>query len=74
MLESILVTRRHNIADGEIIKEQFRYLVSPTEGHYILKNLRKAMGGANVYPAIEAFVEDLEKESSALPQGKRKIA
>ncbi len=73
-LESILMARRHGVADKEMIKEQFRYLVSPREGHYILRNYRQASGGANVYPAIEEFVRELEEESNALSRGKESIA
>jgi hypothetical protein len=32
MLESILSARRHSIADRDIIKEEFKYLLEPTKG------------------------------------------
>jgi hypothetical protein len=70
-LESILMARRHGVADRKMINEQFRYLVSPTEGHSILRNYRQASGGANVYPAIEEFVQELEKEGNTLLRGKK---
>lgn len=61
-LESVLSAWRHNVADKEIISEQFRYLVSPTEGHYILEEFRIVAGGNHTYPAIKEFVDYINKE------------
>lgn len=69
--ETILSAWRHNIADKSMIEEQFSYLVKPEEGHYLLRNFRKAAGSA--YPSLEAFVEHLERESK-VSEGKPKVA
>ena len=61
-LESVLSAWRHNVADKEIISEQFRYLVSPTDGHYILEEFRIAAGGNHTYPAIKEFVDHINEE------------
>ena len=74
MLEAVLTAWRHNIADREILMEEFQYLVSPEEGHYILKEFRTAAGGRNAYPAIEDFVLELESRKSNVGNGKQKIA
>lgn len=71
-LESILIAKRHGIADKEIIKEEFRYLVKPQEGHSILKNFRKACGGNVSYPAIEEFAIELEGQNNVF-DGKKEI-
>ncbi|ART83263.1 hypothetical protein CBP31_12055 [Oceanisphaera profunda] len=55
LLETVLTAVRHNIADKEMLYEQFTYLVSPSEGHYILEDFRNAAGGSKTYPSIEAF-------------------
>lgn len=61
-LESVLSAWRHNVADKEIITEQFRYLVSTADSHYILEEFRVAAGGSHTYPAIQEFVEYIRKE------------
>lgn len=74
-LESVLSAWRHNVADKDIITEQFRYLLSTTDGHYILQEFRVAAGGNQSYPAIQEFVkhikEELNKENTS---GKRPVA
>lgn len=72
-LESILSAWRHNTADKEMIEEQFRYMVSPKDGHYILEKFREAAGGAHTYPSIDQFVSHL-KTVRANPNGKPKVA
>lgn len=74
-LESVLSAWRHNVADKEIITEQFRYLVSTTDGHYILKEFRVVAGGNHTYPAIQEFVEDIKQElSKGNKSGKQRVA
>lgn len=73
-LESILIAWHYNIVDREIIERQFSYLMSPMDGHYLLKNFRIACGGAEAYPAIELFAKQVAgKEIDPLPP-KTKIA
>jgi hypothetical protein len=73
-LESVCSAWRHNVADKEIIAEQFRYLVSPTEGHYILEKFRIISGGNHTYPAIEEFVNQLKRQYQKTTAGKKRVA
>ena len=73
MLEGVMAAWRHNVADRDIIEEEFQYLVSPEKDHYILKDFRIVAGGKDVFPAIQEFVEKLEKKST-FKSGKGKIA
>lgn len=61
-LEVCLLTWVNGIADKKTIESQLRYLVNPEKNEYILANFRQAMGGANSYPAIEAFVAHLRSQ------------
>lgn len=71
-LESILSAWRHNVADREIIEEEFNYLVS-SDSYQILKDFRNAEKGVNTFPAIDEFVKLLHPDSQMPPQGKGKI-
>lgn len=62
-LESVLSPWRHNIADREIIKEEFRYLMSPEQDHFILENFRRAGRGGINFPAITDFAKELGEET-----------
>ena len=73
LLESILTAWRHNIADRDILLEEFQYLVNPEEGDYILEKFRKAAGGRKTYPAIDDFVEELKKIKEGKNSGKGPI-
>jgi hypothetical protein len=74
MLESILSAYRHNVADRGIIKEELRYLVSPSKGYYLLQNFRTVAGHPTNYPAIEEFVRELKEDFAKLEKGKPPIA
>ncbi|MEY8238824.1 MAG: hypothetical protein RPT25_00605 [Cycloclasticus sp.] len=67
--ETILSAWRHNIADREMIEEQFKYLVKPEVDHYILLHFRVAAG--NTYPSIDDFAKHLKAQSNAV-EGKPK--
>ena len=73
-LETTLTAVRHNVADEQMIYEQYKYLVSPEEGHSLLENFRKAAGGSESYPAIEEFANKLIKAHSHVSPGKTIIA
>ena len=73
-LETTLTAVRHNVADKAIIYEQFKYLISPSNGHYVLEDFRKAAGGSATYPSIEAFVSELKTEIKQVVPGKPRIA
>jgi len=70
LLEAIMMSYRHGIADKELIFEQFQFLVNPVEGHDVLKEFRKASGHS--YPAIDQFVKDIEDQRSS-SRGKGKL-
>ena len=72
-LETILSSWHHNIADKNMLEEQFEYLVSPENNHFLLQEFRKAAGGAKTYPCIETFVQNLNQKRVPAP-GKQKIA
>ena len=61
-LESVLVCWQHGIADVDMIKAEFRYLVNPDKEKNILHNYRTAKEGIDNYPAIKSFVSMLEQE------------
>jgi len=72
-LESTLSAWRHNVADKDMIEEQYHFLVSPKDGHYLLKEFREAAGGSRHFPSIEEFVSHIQ-EKSKNKGGKNKIA
>jgi hypothetical protein len=72
ILESIFVAARHNVADKDILLEQFGYLVSSRQGHHLLKRFRDAVGGES-YPALSELEKTLEERHSRSQPGKPKI-
>lgn len=68
-LEAILAAWLHNVADKQIIEEQYRFLISPSEGHYILQEFRNVAGGSHTYPAINEFVKHIREKSFTIPKG-----
>lgn len=72
-LEAILVGWRHNVADRDIVAEQFRYLVSPQQNHFILENFRNAADGPTNYPGIAEFVQELKARAESVPPGRSMI-
>jgi len=68
ILESIFAAARHNVADKDILIEEFGFLHSPTEGFHLLKKFRDAMG-ADSYPALMELDEELEQRRK-LEKGK----
>ena len=73
-LETILSAARHNVADKDMLYEQFVYLISPEKGHYLLADFRKAAGGAKTYPSIEEFAKELKKNAEKAAPGKGPVA
>jgi hypothetical protein len=51
-LEILFTAARHDIADHDILLEQFDYLVSPKEGRYFLEKFREAVG-RDGYPSVD---------------------
>lgn len=72
-LESTLSAWRHNVADRDMLEEQYHFLVSPSDGHYLLKEFRKAAGGPRHFPSIEEFVLHIENKSKN-SSGKAQVA
>lgn len=72
-LESTLSAWRHNVADRDMLEEQYHFLVSPSDGHYLLKEFRKAAGGPRHFPSIEEFVSHIENKSKN-SSGKLQVA
>jgi hypothetical protein len=72
-LETVLSAWNHNVADREMIEEQFEYFISPEDNHYMLQEFRTAAGGSSSYPCTEIFIEHLKSKRS-LKSGKEKIA
>ena len=69
-LEAILSAWRHNIADREMLLEQFRYLIKPEDGHTLLEEFLKISGS---YPSIEEFAKHINEQAKS-KSGKNKIA
>jgi hypothetical protein len=70
LLESVLSAWRHNVADREMIEEQFAYLSNPQKGYNAMAKLREVMGGHN-FPAIDTFINEVRRKSlSPLSSGK----
>jgi hypothetical protein len=69
-LEAITAAWRHNVADREVLVEQFGYLVDSTKGYSALEKFRVAAGGRDVFPAIADFAEKLKERREQHPKGK----
>ena len=73
LLETILSARRHNVADPDMLKEQFGNLVVPREGKHLLTHFRAIAGGVEAFPSIELFVKEIEDEKGACLPSKAKL-
>jgi hypothetical protein len=62
MLEIVLTAWKHNIADREILREQFAPMYNPKNGDFMLERFRDALGGADAYPSIADFVQTLKAD------------
>lgn len=62
-LEGVMAAWRHNVADREMITEQFGYLIDENKGHHLLTKLRTEAGGDAAYPAIAEFADDLKMQT-----------
>lgn len=60
MLETIMLSAHHNIADKEIVHEQFKYIYDKTTGKTILKQFREANNAGDYFPAISQYILHLE--------------
>ena len=71
-MESVLVSWQYGIADSDMLKTEFKYLVNPDAERYILHNYRTAKEGVNNYPAIQAFVTMLKAEHEKKNEKKKR--
>lgn len=55
ILETVFFAWRHNIADRQLIAEEFGALIAPPDGTYPLEEMACATGK---YPSIRQFLED----------------
>ncbi len=63
MLESVLAAWRHNVADRDVLQEQFSFLYDGRKGYAGCALFRRTAGGVDAYPAIEEFVDSLKLKS-----------
>jgi hypothetical protein len=71
MLEIVLTAWKDNIADQDILKNEFQPLYNPQSGDYMLEKFRQASGGASSYPSISKFVQSLIAERQSLSSRER---
>lgn len=69
LLEVVLIAWHNNIADRQIIEDQFGFLIVKEKGHFILEKFRTA-AGTNNYPSIEYFVSEITKKRASARNGK----
>lgn len=58
-LETVLSAWSHHVCDQQMITEQFKYLVSTQDNHFLLENFRQACGSSS-YPCINKFIKHLK--------------
>ena len=68
-LEALLQSWRFGVADREVIEDEYIYLFSQAKSTMTLKTFRTTAGGAEVFPAIYAFEEEITKRRR--PQHKK---
>ncbi len=73
VLEGVFTSRRYNIADRDIIDEQFGYLVCAQSGRDILAAIRKVAGGPASLPALEEFARERLAKITSLKPGKAPV-
>jgi hypothetical protein len=69
ILETICAAWRHNVADREIVEDEFGLLIMPKPDHFPLERLRVITGK---YPSVKSFSEAIRKNKKMLE--KRRIA
>ena len=60
MLETIMLSARHNIADKDIVHEQFKYLYNKDTQKTLLQQFRATINAADNFPAITQYILHLE--------------
>lgn len=70
LLETVIGAWRHNVADREMIENEFSHLISPKDRDFPLRNLLVATGK---FPSIKEFSEYLSQKQRK-PTGKSRVA
>ena len=73
-LESVLTAWRHNVADKEIIEEEFHYLYDTKQNHTVVEKFRNAVGSES-YLGIKEFIEHLtdQEKDKTKKKGKKPL-
>lgn len=73
LLETIFSAAKHNVADSQIIEEQFECLIEPNTAHKksMMRVMREAAGGAASYPRTTEFDAGvLNRKACQVPKAK----
>jgi len=73
-LEAILCSWLYSVSDKDLLESQFQYLFSETQGHSALQKFRMYSGGADAFPAIEAFSIKIKQRNEKKVLSKEIIA
>ena len=73
MLEGILMSYRNGVADKEIIKEEFSFILDPKKNQFILQDVYDVAGNTKTFPGIAVFLKDI-MPSNQVPEGKAYIS
>ena len=71
-LETVLSSWAHNVCDKKMIAEQFEYLVSTQNNHFLLEHFRQACGSSS-YPCISKFITELKERAAKPNPSKEKL-
>ena len=71
-LETVLSSWAHNVCDKKMIAEQFEYLVSTQNNHFLLEYFRQACGPSS-YPCISKFITELKEQAVKPNPSKKKL-
>lgn len=71
-LEVVFSAWLHNVADKEMIEQEFSSTINQIPGDYIAERFRQA-SGINCWPAIASFVENYRKAHNSAVQGKHPL-
>ncbi|WP_040508046.1 hypothetical protein [Leptospira wolffii] len=72
-LESVISAWAYNIADRELIEDEFSYLFTDQGAGSALKKFRVLTGGAKSYPSIEAFELKMNEKTQIKIREKYKL-
>jgi len=73
-LECVLSAWRHGVASGEIIIEQFKFLLEKSFGNTLMKEFRESEHGSVKWPSITAFEAFIQSPNRKIKKGLKRIA